>query len=303
MPRSKPPPPFPPRETPEPEGRGRASQLDPLDLDFGSDSAPPRSKRQTLPVPGPAPAPASGTPTRPSGGGIGTRSSKRPALERQPTRSGLGIPGPAEGSDTDFDPEAGGDPWADFEPNPLRQTTSFERSIERSFERDAALNVPRRAPPPPPPSNAPGSRGPATEASRATTAAPTPLEPPARTDVLGDLRERYALGDFSGALELSERILEREPKNADALRYAESCREVLHQMYAARLGPLDRVPVVAVPPEQLRWLTLDHRSGFLLSHVDGVSTLEEILDVSGMPPLDALKILFDLLQQKVIALP
>ena len=73
-------------------------------------------------------------------------------------------------------------------------------------------------------------------------------------------------------------------------------------MYAARLGPLDQVAVVAVPAEQLRWLTLDHRSGFLLSHVDGVSSLEEILDISGMPHLEAMRIICDLIQQKVIAL-
>ena len=119
---------------------------------------------------------------------------------------------------------------------------------------------------------------------------------------MSELRERYALGDFSGALTIAEGILEDNKHNVDAQRYAESCRDVLRQMYAARLGPLDQVPVVAIPVEQLRWLTLDHRAGFLLSHVDGVSTLEEILDISGMPPLEAMRIIYELLQQKVIAL-
>jgi hypothetical protein len=59
--------------------------------------------------------------------------------------------------------------------------------------------------------------------------------------------------------------------------------------------------VVMVPREQLRWLSIDHRAGFLLSHVDGVSSLEMILDVSGMPTLDALKILCELAQQRVIS--
>jgi hypothetical protein len=72
-------------------------------------------------------------------------------------------------------------------------------------------------------------------------------------------------------------------------------------MYTARIGPMDRVPVVMVPREQLRWLSIDHRAGFLLSHIDGVSNLEMILDVSGMPTLDALRILCELQQQKVIS--
>jgi hypothetical protein len=39
-----------------------------------------------------------------------------------------------------------------------------------------------------------------------------------------------------------------------------------------------------------------------LSLVDGVSTVEMILDVSGMPRLDALRILNELVQQRIVAL-
>jgi hypothetical protein len=51
----------------------------------------------------------------------------------------------------------------------------------------------------------------------------------------------------------------------------------------------------------VRWLSLDHRAGFVLSCVDGYSSIDEILDVSGMPPLDALRVLYELLQQRIIA--
>jgi hypothetical protein len=37
-----------------------------------------------------------------------------------------------------------------------------------------------------------------------------------------------------------------------------------------------------------------------LSLVDGRSTFEEVLDVSGMPPIEALRLLLELLQQNVI---
>ena len=73
-------------------------------------------------------------------------------------------------------------------------------------------------------------------------------------------------------------------------------------MYAARLGALDRVVSVAVPADQIRWLSLDHRAGFLLSLVDGISTLEEILDISGMSRLEALRIMYALLEQRVITI-
>jgi hypothetical protein len=131
---------------------------------------------------------------------------------------------------------------------------------------------------------------------------PSPTE--GSTGLAGDneMQDRYAVGDFTGALVVAESILEGDPDNDTAQRYAKSCREVLTQMYAARLGPLDQILTVAVPPDQITWLSLDHRAGFLLSLVDGVSTVEEILDISGMTRLDALRILYTLVQQNVVGL-
>jgi hypothetical protein len=59
---------------------------------------------------------------------------------------------------------------------------------------------------------------------------------------------------------------------------------------------------VAVPSDQIRWLSLDHRAGFVLSLIDGSSTVEELLDISGMNRLDALRILYTLYDQRVVAL-
>jgi hypothetical protein len=126
------------------------------------------------------------------------------------------------------------------------------------------------------------------------------IESPARG--VKDMRDRFSLGDYTGALELAEAILAADPTNEVAHTCAEECRTKLIQMYTARIGPMDRVPVVMVATEQLRWLSIDHRAGFLLSHIDGVSSLEMILDVSGMPLLDALKILCELVQQRVITM-
>jgi hypothetical protein len=120
------------------------------------------------------------------------------------------------------------------------------------------------------------------------------------TTVVPDMQDRYAVGDFTGALVVAESILDTNPEDEDAKRYAQSCREVLTQMYAARIGPMDQIAVVAVPPDQITWLSLDHRAGFLLSLVDGVSSIEEILDISGMTRLDALRIMYTLVQQNVI---
>jgi hypothetical protein len=139
--------------------------------------------------------------------------------------------------------------------------------------------------------------------SEALTPVPSgPISAPLPADPAVEMQEHFALGDYSGALVIAESILDENPTHTAAREYADSCRSVLQEMYTARLGSLDRVPVVAVPRDQLRWLSIDHRTGFILSLVDGVSTIDMILDICGMPALDALRMLFELAQQRVIAL-
>ncbi len=131
---------------------------------------------------------------------------------------------------------------------------------------------------------------------RAQSVRPGP-EPKA---TMAEVRDRFDVGDFSGALTLVEKILQEDPEHVDALLYAEHCRDVLKQMYISNLGGLRKVPQIAVSPEQLRWLALDHRAGFLLAQLDGRSSFEELLDVCGMPPFEAIRLLVQLLQQNVI---
>jgi len=135
--------------------------------------------------------------------------------------------------------------------------------------------------------------------------APPPLassDPKEQDSHRAAMKDRYAVGDFTGALGLAETLLGRDPGDVEAQRYATSCRDVLSQMYLSRLGSLEQVVSVGLTPEELRWLTLDHRAGFMLSMIDGYSTIGELLDISGMPRLDALRILSQLLEQRVIRL-
>jgi len=66
-----------------------------------------------------------------------------------------------------------------------------------------------------------------------------------------------------------------------------------------RLGPLTAVPVLVADVTKLN---LDHRAAFVLRFLDGMSSIEDILDASGLPRLEALSILDNLLRHQVIAL-
>jgi len=116
------------------------------------------------------------------------------------------------------------------------------------------------------------------------------------------MRDRLALEDFAGALSVAERLLQLDRDDREARQVVLRCREELRALYSRRLGPLDQIPSTVVSPSEIRWLSLDNRAGFLLSLIDGMSTIEDIIDVSTMPSLEVLRTLHNLLTQKVIVL-
>ncbi|MGH7271474.1 MAG: hypothetical protein ACREJ3_13675 [Polyangiaceae bacterium] len=121
-------------------------------------------------------------------------------------------------------------------------------------------------------------------------------------DPVAEMRARFSLGDYSGALEVAELLLAEDETDADVLSCAQECRTILEAMCMARLGSLHQIPTVIVQRAQLRWLSMDHRAGFVLSLIDGVSTIENVLDVSGMPRLDAMRVLLEFVDQEIVAL-
>jgi hypothetical protein len=115
-----------------------------------------------------------------------------------------------------------------------------------------------------------------------------------------NLEELFDLGDFTTALEVADARLNLDPNDGVALGYRNRSHDRLLQMLMAKVGRLDARVELLVSSDQLKWLSVDHRAGFVISLVDGVATLEEILDVAGMPRLDALRILVALKERGVI---
>jgi tetratricopeptide (TPR) repeat protein len=114
-------------------------------------------------------------------------------------------------------------------------------------------------------------------------------------------KDLLALGDFSGSLEMIEKILKVDPEQAEARDYLTQNEATLVAMYESKLGPLGRVPRLAIKPEEIMWLNLDHRAGFLLSQIDGVIDYESLFALSGLPRLDTARILAGLLLDGVIS--
>lgn len=164
---------------------------------------------------------------------------------------------------------------------------------------------PRRPPPLPRAEPSPRATSPSPAARQGPASIPrvTPeLAPPRRVSPRQEMHERLDVGDFTAALSTAETMLEVDPDDQDAMHVAEVCRAKLKAIYIGRLGSLDKIPVLAVQRTNLRGLSLDHRSGFLLSMVDGMSSIEEIIDIAAMPPLEALRTLYNLVTQQIITL-
>jgi hypothetical protein len=181
---------------------------------------------------------------------------------------------------------------AAFHPNgqPAEQSGSYE-PVRDSWVDGLPQAVPRGGELQPSPPDLPVSiREPAIERSAADTA------------FVERMLERLAAADYVGALLGAEALLRRLPRDADALDCAEMSRTELQKLYVARLGPLEQVPSIAMTPVGLAALTLDVFTGFLLSRIDGLTTLREISRTPGMTPDHALRVLSELYLQGVISL-
>ncbi len=124
-----------------------------------------------------------------------------------------------------------------------------------------------------------------------------------RSDVevwLGAAKELFALGDFSGSLELIEKILQVDPDHGEARDYLRQNEATLISMYESKLGPPSSIPRLAIKPEEVLWLNLDHRAGFLLAQIDGTVDYESLFALSGLPRLDTARILANLIADGVI---
>jgi tetratricopeptide (TPR) repeat protein len=130
---------------------------------------------------------------------------------------------------------------------------------------------------------------------------PAPAKPASDVDVwVRGAKELHALGDFSGSLEMIEKILKVNPSHAEARAYLQQNEATLIAMYESKLGSMGRIPRLAIKPEEVLWLNLDHRAGFLLAQIDGSVTYEDLFALSGLPRLDTARILATLLAEGVV---
>jgi hypothetical protein len=119
--------------------------------------------------------------------------------------------------------------------------------------------------------------------------------------LLQGVEELLALGDVSSAMELLRKAEQVAPGDARLAAARERCAREQQAALEAQLGDLKRVPMLKLRMADLMKLSLDARTGFLLSRIDGRLSFEALFSVSGMSRLDTLRVLARLLDQDIIA--
>ena len=141
-----------------------------------------------------------------------------------------------------------------------------------------------------------------------TPPASQPARPPPGLDVGEEVRtllhgaeDLIGLDDHSGALDLLNKALELQPGNADAEGLRQKAEGTLLAMYESKIGPLDARPQILLKQDEIIWLNLDHRAGFVLAQIDAQVTYDDLFAICGMTRLDTARILAQLLDERVIA--
>lgn len=277
----------------------RASDLiDSLPTPTNTSNLPRERKLSTreLPAASRRPAPATGgiAATPPEGPSVSFRTPL--PLPTQPTPNGAADPDASEPAEADL-------------------------ALVSAVTRDLGLRAPGTLPPPPtpPPDDEPTRARKLDDKTRAdvilafdpVTAradqiledvdddAPADEKPEERTRRrLTKLFERAAAwsrgGELDKAVAAIDLALSEDPNSALAQKMIHRNRDTIMSVFQQFLGDLNRQPVLARPLHELARAPIGPRAAFLLSRIDGGLSLDEILDVSGMPRLEAFRYLCQL---------
>jgi hypothetical protein len=107
-------------------------------------------------------------------------------------------------------------------------------------------------------------------------------------------------GDLERAVAAVDLALSEDPSSALAQKLIHRNRDTIMSVFQAYLGDLSRTPQLAKPLAQLANAPISPRAAFLLSRIDGLLSIDEILDVCGMPRLEAYRYLCQLFLRGIL---
>jgi tetratricopeptide (TPR) repeat protein len=118
--------------------------------------------------------------------------------------------------------------------------------------------------------------------------------------LLADALELFRKGEARESLELLETLARENPRRIGIQGYFELVRSHLFEHYRERIADASRVLKLKITPEEIMKFNLPANAGFVLSMVDGNTSVNEILALSGMDPFEAIRMVNNLLEAGIV---
>jgi hypothetical protein len=107
-------------------------------------------------------------------------------------------------------------------------------------------------------------------------------------------------GDLAIALRLAEDALAADPSDPDVLSHIQGLKRQFLRIRMAQLEPLSRVPVLNYGVVATSKESLNQRLVYLFPLVDGMTSLQDIIDISGLSTADAVDALVQLVELRLL---
>jgi len=119
-------------------------------------------------------------------------------------------------------------------------------------------------------------------------------------DLVEDALRLMREGHLEPALELLETVTRYEGDRLEVQGYLDLVRIRLLSRYRERVGGMEAVPAVQLEGPELRRFNLPATAGFLLSLIDGRTSVDELVSLSGLDSFDTLRTLSGLLEAGIL---
>ncbi len=108
-------------------------------------------------------------------------------------------------------------------------------------------------------------------------------------------------GELERMVTAIELALSQDPASALGQKLVHRHRDAILAGLQQYLGDMNHYPRLAKPMNELGGMQIGPRAAFLVSRIDGGITYDELLDVSGMPRMEALRYLCQMVMRGVLA--
>jgi tetratricopeptide (TPR) repeat protein len=118
--------------------------------------------------------------------------------------------------------------------------------------------------------------------------------------LVGPALDAFRGGRLEEAFGELDELARRHPDRLDLRGYLELVRKQLLEQWADEIGDRGRVPRLVPSPQELLRLHLKPEEGFLLSQVDGLVTLEDLISLSTVDRFSTFRMLARFLRERIV---